>query len=47
MTTPRTLDEIFFGAIDRYPASSVAMRAKIDGPWTDFDYRRCWTRCSA
>ena len=39
MTSPRTLNEIFFGAIDRYPATSVAMRAKIAGTWTDFDYR--------
>ena len=39
MTSPRTLNEIFFGAIDRYPAASVAMRAKIGGTWTDFDYR--------
>ena len=39
MTSPRTLNEIFFGAIDRYPAASVAMRAKIAGTWTDFDYR--------
>ena len=39
MTSPRTLNEIFFGAIDRYPAASVAMRAKLGGTWTDFDYR--------
>jgi len=39
MTAPGTLNEIFFGAIDRYPATSVAMRAKLGGTWTDFDYR--------
>jgi long-chain acyl-CoA synthetase len=39
MTSPRTLNEIFFGAIDRYPAASVSMRAKLSGTWTDFDYR--------
>jgi hypothetical protein len=47
MSSPRTLNEIFFGAIDRYPAGSVAMRTKVVGTWTDFDYRQVSSRCNA
>ncbi|MGH7703083.1 MAG: AMP-dependent synthetase/ligase, partial [Gemmatimonadales bacterium] len=39
MTAPRTLTELFFGAIERHGARPVAMRAKVGGAWTDLSYR--------
>ncbi|HEU4570169.1 MAG TPA: long-chain fatty acid--CoA ligase [Gemmatimonadales bacterium] len=40
MTTPRTLTEIYFGALDRYLQRPVVMRRKVDGRWTDISYRQ-------
>jgi long-chain acyl-CoA synthetase len=39
VTTPRTLNDIFFLATDRYLDSPVAMRAKRGGSWADLSYR--------
>ncbi|MEO6066930.1 MAG: long-chain fatty acid--CoA ligase [Gemmatimonadales bacterium] len=39
MTTPRTLTELYFGALDQYLQRPVVMRRKIDGRWTDLSYR--------
>jgi long-chain acyl-CoA synthetase len=39
MATPRTLNELFFNAMDRYAARPVAMRAKRGGVWVDYSYR--------
>jgi long-chain acyl-CoA synthetase len=38
-TTPRTLNELLFQALDRFGSRPVAMRAKRDGAWVDFSYR--------
>jgi long-chain acyl-CoA synthetase len=35
---PRTLTELFFGSIDRYRTSPVAMRARRGGSWVDLSY---------
>ncbi len=35
MTDPRTLNELFFGAMDRFAQRPVAMRAKRGGAWID------------
>ncbi|HXI20321.1 MAG TPA: long-chain fatty acid--CoA ligase [Gemmatimonadales bacterium] len=37
-TTPRTLNELFFGCIDRFGGRPVAMRVKRDGAWRDISY---------
>jgi long-chain acyl-CoA synthetase len=39
VTAPRTLTEIFFGAVDRFRDAPVAMRAKRQGQWVDISYR--------
>ncbi len=38
MATPRTLNEIFFGAMDRNAHRPVALRVKRDGAWRDISY---------
>jgi long-chain acyl-CoA synthetase len=39
VTSPRTLNELFFGAMDAYAARPVVMRVKVAGAWTDLSYR--------
>ena len=39
MPTPTTLNELYFGALDRFLQRPVVMRRKIDGRWTDVSYR--------
>ena len=39
MTTPRTLNEIFFGAIERWDERPVVMRVKRAGAWQSLSYR--------
>lgn len=39
MTSPRTLNELFFGAMDAYAARPVVMRVKVAGAWTELSYR--------
>ena len=39
MTSPRTLNELFFGAMDAYAARPVVMRVKVAGAWTALSYR--------
>jgi long-chain acyl-CoA synthetase len=39
MTTPRTLNEIFFGAIERWGERPVVMRVKRAGAWQPLSYR--------
>ncbi|MGE5092444.1 MAG: AMP-dependent synthetase/ligase [Bacillota bacterium] len=39
MTSPRTLNELFFGAMDAFAARPVVMRVKVAGVWTDLSYR--------
>jgi long-chain acyl-CoA synthetase len=46
-TSPRTLNEIFFGAMDRFAARPVAMRAKTTGAWTDISYAELLDRVHA
>jgi long-chain acyl-CoA synthetase len=38
MAEPRTLNEIFFGAMERFGQRPVAMRVKRDGQWQDISY---------
>jgi long-chain acyl-CoA synthetase len=38
MTDPRTLNELFFMAVDRFGQRPVAMRAKRGGAWVDLSY---------
>ena len=38
MTNPRTLNELYFGALDRFGSRPVAMRTKATGAWTDLSY---------
>ncbi len=47
MTTPRTLNELFFGAIDRFADRPVAMRAKVSGAWTTLSYAELRERVRA
>lgn len=35
---PRTLTELFFGAMDRFASRPVALRAKRDGAWRDISH---------
>ncbi len=35
MATPRTLNELFFGGLDRYGQRPVVLRAKVGGAWRD------------
>jgi long-chain acyl-CoA synthetase len=37
--TPRTLNELYFGALERFESQPVAMRAKRDGRWTELSHR--------
>ena len=39
MTSPRTLNELFFGAMEAYAARPVVMRVKVAGAWTALSYR--------
>jgi len=39
LETPRTLTELFFGAVDRYATLPTAMRAKQGGRWVDITHR--------
>jgi long-chain acyl-CoA synthetase len=39
VTSPRTLNELFFGAMDAFAARPVVMRVKVAGVWTDLSYR--------
>ena len=39
MTTPRTLNDLYFSAIERFGGRPVVMRSKIDGVWTDLSHR--------
>ena len=38
MSEPRTLNELFFGALDRFGHKPVCMRAKRDGAWVEYSY---------
>ncbi len=38
-STARTLNELFFGALDRFGARPVAMRARQGDGWTELSYR--------
>lgn len=38
MAEPQTLNEIFFGALDRFGQRPVVMRVKRDGQWKDLSY---------
>ena len=38
MSDPRTLNDLFFGAMDRFGSRPVAMRAKRDGRWQDISF---------
>jgi len=37
--SPTTLNELYFGALDRFLQRPVVMRRKIDGRWIDLSYR--------
>ena len=39
MPSPTTLNELYFGALDRFLQRPVVMRRKIDGRWIDLSYR--------
>ncbi len=47
MTTPRTLTELFFTAMDTYRDRPVAMRSKAGGHWQDLSYREVLERTRA
>jgi len=38
MPDPRTLNDLFFGAMDRFGSRPVAMRVKRDGRWQDISF---------
>lgn len=38
MAAPHTLNELFFGGLDRFAGKPVALRAKQDGAWRDVTY---------
>ncbi len=38
MPGPATLTALYFGAIDRFPAATVALRAKREGRWREYSY---------
>lgn len=44
MPTPRTLNELFFGAVERFADRPIAMRAKRQGAWTPLSYRDLYAR---
>ncbi len=39
MTTPRTLTQLFFHAIDRFATKRAALRYKMDGEWHDITHQ--------
>ena len=39
MAEPRTLNELFFQAMDRFAGRPVVMRVKRDDRWTDLSYQ--------
>jgi long-chain acyl-CoA synthetase len=39
VSTPTTLTDLYFGALDRYLQRPVIMRRKIDGKWAEWSYR--------
>jgi long-chain acyl-CoA synthetase len=47
VTTPRTLNDIFFHATDRFLERPVVMRAKRGGQWADLSYRELRDRVQA
>ena len=47
MTAPATLNELFYGAIDRFIDRPVAMRSKHGGKWQDLSYRELHERVEA
>jgi long-chain acyl-CoA synthetase len=47
VTTPRTLNEIFFGALDRFGARPVALRSKSAGSWVPVSYAELEARVHA
>ncbi|HEX2610631.1 MAG TPA: AMP-binding protein, partial [Gemmatimonadales bacterium] len=38
MATPSTLNELYFGALERFASQPVAMRAKREGRWIELSY---------
>lgn len=46
MSDPRTLNELFFSALDRFADRPVAMRSKLAGRWVDLSYRELEERIS-
>ncbi|MFI5235461.1 MAG: AMP-dependent synthetase/ligase [Gemmatimonadales bacterium] len=44
MSDPRTLNDLFFAAIDRFRAQPVVMRSKRDGVWTPLSYAELFGR---
>ncbi|HET7024845.1 MAG TPA: long-chain fatty acid--CoA ligase, partial [Gemmatimonadales bacterium] len=44
MGTPRTLNDIFFGAIDRFKERPAVMRHKRDGAWRPISYVELYAR---
>jgi long-chain acyl-CoA synthetase len=44
VTTPRTLNDIFFGAIDRFKDRPTVMRHKQDGAWRPISYLELYAR---
>ena len=47
MTSPRTLNELFFGAMDRFAGRPAALRAKVRGAWTPLSYAELSERVRA
>ncbi len=47
MNAPTTLNELYYGAIDRFSDRPVAMRAKSGGSWIDLSYRDLQERVEA
>ena len=47
MNAPRTLNDIFFGAMDRFAERPVAMRSKQSGGWTEVSFRDLLERVEA
>src|ERR1700732_3539610 len=38
--TPATLNQLYFGALERFGSRPVAVRAKRDGVWLELSYRQ-------
>ncbi|HEX7025577.1 MAG TPA: long-chain fatty acid--CoA ligase [Gemmatimonadales bacterium] len=47
MTTPATLNELFFGVVDRFGRRPVAVRSKRDGAWQAMSYAELLDRVHA